>query len=126
MLLNRIYLEVANGGYALGPSFGMLGLPSSLDTNDDNNVVKNSLEFVRDFAWWYRSIVICDWGCCMLSCIDCMDDDFPVYRFDGNLDCDSYLDDEPPDDAWYSESDTFAEWLLIPNYYYAKHHRTKP
>ena len=123
-LLKRIYLEVANGGYALGPSYGILGLPRSLDNNDDQNVVKTTLE-LRDCEWFYGSIVICDWGCCMKSCIDCTDDDFPIYRFDGNYVGDSYLDDDPPDDAWNSESDTLAEWLLIPNFY-TKYNRTEP
>lgn len=111
-LLKRIYLEVANGGRTLGPGYGLLGLPGSYDNDDNRNVVKTSLEMARDYEWWDGSVVICDWGCCMMSCIDCSDDDYPVYRYDGNFVGDSPMDDEPPDHAWYSESDTFAEWLL--------------
>lgn len=114
-LLKRIYLEVANGGCMLGPGYGLLGLPGGYE-NDDWNIVKKSLELARDHEWWDGAIVICDWGCTMMSCIDCSDDDFPVYRYDGNFVNDAEDDDEPPDDGWYSESDTFAEWLLTPNY----------
>ena len=99
----------------LGPGFGVLGLPGGYNNDDNWNIVKTSLEMARDFEWWDGSVVICDWGCTMMSSIDCSDDDFPVYRYDGNFVEDSANDDEPPDDAWYSEADTFADWLMTPN-----------
>jgi len=114
-LLKRIYLEVANGGCMLGPGYGLLGVPGGYDNDDGWNVVKTTREMAHDYEWWDGSVVICDWGCCMISCIDCSDDDYPVYRFDGNFVDEFTDDDDPPDHAWYSESDTFAEWLLSPN-----------
>jgi hypothetical protein len=115
-LLKRIYLEIGNGGCMLGPGYGLLGLPGGYDNDDDWNIVKTSLEMARDYEWWDGSIVVCDWGCTMMSCIDCSDDDFPVYRYDGNFFDEPEDDDEPPEDAWTIEADTFAEWLLTPNY----------
>lgn len=110
-LLRRLYLEIGNGGRVLGPGYGILGLPGGYDNYGDWNVVKTTREMVQDYRWWDGSIVICDWGCTMMSCIDCSDGDFPVFRFDGNFVGDSMHDDEPPDDAWDVESDSFAEWL---------------
>jgi len=99
----------------LGPGFGLFGLPHGYDNEGGWGVVRTTLEMASEIEWWDGSIVICDWGCCQLSCIDCSDEDFPVFRYDGNFVGESYLDDEPPDNAWYVESDTFAEWVLIPN-----------
>ena len=114
-LLKRIYLEVANGGCMLGPGYGLLGIYGGYDNGGDGDAVKLSLEMAQNYEWWDGSFVICDWGCTMMSCVDCSDDDYPVYRYDGNFVGDSIGDDEPPDDAWYAESDTFAEWLMNPN-----------
>lgn len=99
----------------LGPSYGILGLPGGYDNDDGWDIVKISLEMQASYEWWDQSIVICDWGCCELSCIDCGDEDFPVYRFNGNYVEESQNDDEPPDHVWYSESDSFEEWVQIPN-----------
>ena len=114
-LLQRVYLEVGNGGWMLGPGFGMLGLPGGYNNDSDWNVVKTTNEMAWTYPWWDGAIVICDWGCGMISCIDCSDDDFPVYRFDGNFVEDPSDDGNPPDHAWYLEADSLAEWLLIPN-----------
>ena len=47
----------------------------------------------------------------MLSCIDCADDDFPVYQWDGNVFNDAELFSEPSDELWQLEGDTFVEWM---------------
>ena len=114
-LLRRIYLEIGNGGCHLGPGFGILGLPGGYDNDGGWDIVKSSLEMAADLAWWDRSIVICDWGCSMLSCIDCSDNNFTVFRWDGNQ-FDAATDkDEPSDELWSVEADTFEEWLMTPN-----------
>ena len=99
----------------LGPGYGLLGLPGGYDNGGDWDVVKTSLGMARDYEWWGGAVVICDWGCAMMSCIDCSDGEFPVYRYDGSAVDHSESDDEPPGDAWCIEADTFAEWLLTPN-----------
>ena len=64
---------------------------------------------------WDQIIVVCDWGCCMMSCVDCSDDDFNVYRWDGNAFDDATDLENPSDELWTIESDTFNEWVLTPN-----------
>jgi hypothetical protein len=114
-LLKRIYREIGNGGCHLGPGFGLLGLPGGYDNDDGWDIIKTTREVSNGLAWWDRIVVVCDWGCCMLSCVDCSDDEFTVYRWDGNAFDDSTDIDEPSDALWTVETDTFDEWLLTPN-----------
>jgi hypothetical protein len=114
-LLKRIYLEIGNGGCHLGPGFGLLGLPGGYDNDDGWNIIKTSNDVSQGLAWWDRIIVVCDWGCCMMSCVDCSDDDFTVYRWDGNAFDSSRDSDDPSDALWTIEADTFDEWILTPN-----------
>jgi hypothetical protein len=113
--LKRIYLEIGNGGYLLGPGYGLLGLPGGYDNHDGWNIVKTTSEVSHGLEWWDRSIVICDWGCSKMSCIDCSDTDFTVYRWDGNFWDDVTDSEDPSDELWSIESDTFDEWVLTPN-----------
>jgi hypothetical protein len=113
-LLKRIYLEIGNGGAGLGPGFGILGLPGGYDNHDGWDIVKSSREMASYLHWWDRTIVLCDWGCTMISCVDCSDDAFTVYRWDGNqFDMQSDVE-EPSDELWQVEADTLEEWLMIP------------
>jgi len=51
----------------------------------------------------------------MMSCVDCSDEEFTVYRWNGNeFDFDKDEED-PSDELWTIESDTFEEWLMVPN-----------
>jgi hypothetical protein len=114
-LLKRIYLEIGNGGSHLGPGYGILGLPGGYDNHGGWNIVKSSLEMAAAYPWWNRTIVICDRGCCMLSCIDCSDDDFTVYRWNGNeFDKTTDLED-PSDELWGVEADSLEDWLMTTN-----------
>jgi hypothetical protein len=114
-LLKRIYREIGNGGCHLGPGYGLLGLPGGYDNDDGWDIIKTSNEVSKGLDWWHRIIVVCDWGCCRLSCVDCSDDDFTVYRWDGNAFDDSTDSEDPSDELWSIESDTFNEWILTPN-----------
>jgi hypothetical protein len=114
-LLTRIYCEIGNGGRHLGPGFGLLGLPGGYDNGDGWDIVKTSREVSEGLDWWDQIIVICDWGCCTMSCIDCSDDDFTVYRWDGNEFDEATDFEDPSDDLWSVEADTLYEWLLTPN-----------
>lgn len=114
-LLKRIYREIGNGGCHLGPGYGLIGLPGGFDNDDGWDIIKTSSEISEGLEWWDRTIVICDWGCCMLSCVDCSDDDFTVYRWDGNVFDDATDVEDPSDELWTIEGDTFEEWLRIPN-----------
>jgi hypothetical protein len=114
-LLKRVYLEVGNGGRRLGPGYGLLGLPGGYDNHGGWDIVKSSQEMAADLSWWDRMICACDWGCCQLSCVDCGDPDFTVYRWDGNEFDERTDHDEPSDELWQVEADSLAEWLLTPN-----------
>lgn len=114
--LKRIYREIGNGGRHLGPGYGLLGLPGAYDNDDGWNIIKTTRETAKGLEWWDRIVVICDWGCCLLSCVDCSDADFTVYRWDGNFfESPGDLFD-PSDELWTIEADTFDAWLLTPNY----------
>ncbi len=109
-LLKAIYREVGNGGQLLGP--GLLGLPGGYDTKNGQDIVSSSKAMASFLPWWERFVVICDRGCSMCSCIDCTDDDFAVYRWDGNEFHEQTLDDEPNEDIWGIEANTFDEWIV--------------
>jgi hypothetical protein len=51
----------------------------------------------------------------MMSCVDCSDDDFSVYRWDGNFFDEATDGDDPSDDLWSLEAETFDEWVITPN-----------
>jgi hypothetical protein len=114
-LLKRVYRELGNGGRRLGPGYGILGLPGGYDDHGGWDVVKASLEMAADLEWWDRMIVVCDWGCAQLSCVDCGDADYPVYRWDGNQFREPDDREDPSDELWQIEGDTLADWLLTPN-----------
>ncbi|QDU45266.1 SMI1 / KNR4 family protein [Symmachiella dynata] len=109
-LLKTIYREVGNGGQLLGP--GLFGLPGGYDTKNGQNIVSSSRAMASMLAWWEQFVVICDRGCSMCSCIDCTDDDFAVYRWDGNTLDEQTAVDEPNDDIWELEANTFDEWIV--------------
>lgn len=114
-LLKRIYAEVGNGGCHLGPGFGLLGLPGGYDNDDGWNIIRTSREVADGLDWWDQLIVVCDWGCCRMSCVDCSDADFTVYRWDGNEFDDRKDPDDPSDALWTIEADTLEDWLVTPN-----------
>ena len=45
--LKRIYLEIGNGGSALGPEDGILGLPGGWDNDEGLNIVDTSNEWSK-------------------------------------------------------------------------------
>jgi len=114
-LLKRIYREIGNGGCHLGPGYGLIGLPGGYDNDDGWNIVKTTNDVSDGLEWWDRMVVVCDWGCCMISCVDCSDDDFTVFRWDGNAFDDATDNEAPSEELWTVEADTFDEWLLTPN-----------
>lgn len=114
-LLARIYLEIGNGGRHLGPGFGILGLPGGFGSDDGWDIVKTSLEMAASYEWWDSIIVVSDRGCSMMSCVDCSDADFTVYLWDGNQFDEQADCDEPSDELWQVEADSFEEWLRLPN-----------
>lgn len=109
-LLIRIYCEIGNGGCQLGP--GLIGLPGGYDNDEGTDVVRTSIEMAEHLPWWDDILVLCDWGCGMMSCVDCSDDGFGVYRWDGNAWDDTTDFEGPSDELWSLECHTFDEWIM--------------
>lgn len=140
-LLERIWTELGNGGSALFPrllpfdSTRRLGeLVVKERSADGRRLVEVSevteysepdtaLSLYHPSQYWPVGMLpIVDWGCGMYSCVYCMDDDYPVYRFntqhleldeDGQpiVDRDEVEDEDeeidPLDlDCWAIEADT--------------------
>jgi hypothetical protein len=104
-LLRRLYLEVSNGGF--GPGYGILGLRGGHSEPPDGTAMDRYLAW-RDAK---RSLVsspelfpVCDWGCAILSLVDCSDGQAQMWGFDPNP-------VEDLDQAVFAEGMTFTEWL---------------
>jgi hypothetical protein len=90
-LLRRLYLEVGNGGF--GPGYGIFNLPLGEEHK----------------AWPSLSpslFPMCDWGCAILSFVDCADAEATMWGWDPNP--------APHDDldkALFREDVTLCQWL---------------
>ncbi len=71
-LLARIYREIANGGF--GPGYGIIGLTGGYLDNG-RSIVDLYRELkpgsITEWQWPDGLLPICDWGCAILSCVDC-------------------------------------------------------
>jgi SMI1/KNR4 family protein SUKH-1 len=78
-LLRTLYLEIGNGGF--GPGYGLWGLPGGHPTSlpmaaNESNIVDSYLEALEiceeeGLGRMGQLLMICDWGCCNGSGIDC-------------------------------------------------------
>lgn len=84
-LLTRIYLEVGNGGF--GPGYGLLPIYRNRRSNGMIEVYESFINRAkqRHCIWPAGIVPICTWGCGIYSFVDCLDQNFPVVVFDGNL-----------------------------------------
>jgi SMI1 / KNR4 family (SUKH-1) len=90
-LLQRMYAEVANGGW--GPEYGANGLIGGHRADLDEGLVgwyrtmRDAGPDDEDPAWpgWPdRVVAVCHWGCAIWSCVDCSTAEGRVIRFDPN------------------------------------------
>jgi hypothetical protein len=87
-LLQRIYTEVANGGF--GYSYGFLGLSGGMENEDGNDAVLQYLMYRKpdpdDPLWkWPDALLpIGHLGCAMYHCVQCMHMNAPVVWFEPN------------------------------------------
>jgi hypothetical protein len=109
-LLKQIYLQVGNGGF--GPGYGLIGLTNGIP-NDLGKTVPELYELFRssdpnDPTWqWPRGLLpICDWGCAILSCIDCADSNFRMRIFDPNV-----HEGDDWTDSFFEEAAAFEIWI---------------
>lgn len=109
-LLKRIYADIGNGGF--GPGYGLIGLTNGVpgDTGKTGPAMYRLLCSTdpEDPYWkWPDGLLpICNWGCAILSCVDCSDPSFRMRIFDPNV-------HEGHDwaDTFFEESPSFDEWL---------------
>lgn len=101
-LLHRLYTQVGNGGY--GPGYGIIGLEGGavfqfpwgdrclwqfyfdmLRTSEDMSYLIDPSHTDEHTTppWPPCLLPICDWGCWMLSCIDCSQPGYPVIDYLG-------------------------------------------
>jgi hypothetical protein len=78
-LLQRIYLEVGNGGF--GPGYGLVPLftPEQEDEYFFRSIVHTTLH-ERGKYWPETLLFICDWGCFITSSIDVSLPGCPIVR----------------------------------------------
>ena len=119
-LLKRIYREIGNGGNILGPAHGVYGVGNGYSFAGQNAVGK-TLHITRDHPWLKGFLLVAEGGCGLAFLVDCGDAEYPVYCYNGDeiapfMIDEGYDNEEPPEEGWEIESDTFAEWLTQKNY----------
>ena len=78
-LLARLYCEVANGGF--GPGFGLIGLSGGHFPNGQSivQIYREARAYVApDWNWPDGRLPICDWGCAILTCVDCKSENYQI------------------------------------------------
>ncbi len=109
-LMKRLYTEIGNGGF--GPGYGLIGLTNGVP-DDLGKTAPTIYEQFRggypsepEWAWPDRLLPICNWGCAILSCVDCADADFRMRIFDPNAHGEGDWSD-----AFFEESESFDSWI---------------
>ncbi|MCP3854010.1 MAG: SMI1/KNR4 family protein [Actinomycetia bacterium] len=104
-LLRRLYLEVANGGF--GPSHGLLGVGTGHGEAPDETALDRYRELQSlGMAIPESLFPVCDWGCAILSLVDCADPSTQMWGFDPN----------PVDQiehAFFPQEMGFTGWLQL-------------
>ncbi|WP_269858605.1 SMI1/KNR4 family protein [Streptomyces sp. RPT161] len=111
-LLDRLYREVADGGF--GPGYGLFRLSALADDRSSETAGPLTAAYrdrrapnLRDRDWfWPEGVVpVLTWGCGMLACVDCRSPRGTVLLFEPNAVQDDWAD------AWFVDSDSLADWL---------------
>ncbi|MFH9350412.1 SMI1/KNR4 family protein [Kitasatospora sp. NPDC017646] len=99
-LLNRLYRQVANGGF--GPEYTLLPLIGAGRTAVSEY---GPLRSAASEYWPQGVLPILDWGCGMYAALDCLDPAAPVLLFEPNAGPEDWAD------AWFLDSPSLAQWL---------------
>lgn len=111
-LMKHIYSEIANGGF--GPGYGLIGLTNgvpdwagmtALDVYEDFRSADNDY-----LKWPFGLLPICHWGCAIISCVDCADQNFRMRMFNPNV-AHKGSDEDDWSDCFFEESPSFQEWI---------------
>ncbi|MCU0294178.1 MAG: SMI1/KNR4 family protein [Thermoanaerobaculaceae bacterium] len=116
-LLRRVYLRVANGG--VGPAYGLLPLVNDGRPRDENDYVGEPVVELYEvsrledpkypaWSWPERLIPFSEWGCGILSCIDCSTPEGAVWTFDPHM----LGEEERTSDALARTHMSLREWLV--------------
>jgi hypothetical protein len=110
-LLKQIYLDIGNGGF--GPGYGLIGMTGGEPDDTGKTAPEIYLQFQSvhieepEFCWPQSLLPICHWGCAILSCVSCDEQDYPMYIFDPNAHCDI----NSWNDTFFEEAPTFGAWI---------------
>ena len=97
-LLERLYLEVGNGGF--GPGFGLYGISGGFAEDLQGLTLPDLYISETGYDGWPNKLVsICDWGCTMGCAIDCSAPKGEMVFVGG------------PGELFQSEGITFAQWM---------------
>jgi hypothetical protein len=96
-LLERIYVEIGNGGF--GPGFGLYGVAGGYAEDLQGLTLPELYLSEIEYHWPEKLVSICDWGCTMGSAIDCSSPEGEIV----------FLGDSSP--VCMPEGITFTAWL---------------
>jgi hypothetical protein len=104
-LLRKLYLEIANGGF--GPGYGILGLSGGHTVEPDGTSIDRLHRMRTEGSMPRPSLLpVCDWGCAILSLVDCADPQGRMWGFDPNP-------VEAIEDAFFPQELNFTDWLSL-------------
>lgn len=85
-LLRRLYLEVSNGGF--GPGYGLLGLRDGHGGAPDGTALDRMVAAGAGDGGRPGLLPVCDWGCAIVSFVECSGPDARMWGYDPNADDD--------------------------------------
>jgi hypothetical protein len=109
-LLSAIYTEISNGGF--GQSYGFLSLiGGDLNKRQDSvSLYESYRQTDPDDEYWHWPeglLPVCDLGCGMYHCVQCLDDTMPVVWFEPN----PHGEGEPWDSSFIPFAPSLREYL---------------
>ena len=110
-LLRAIYGEISNGGF--GESYGFLGLvggPLNEDGLDSVSLYESYRQADPGDVFWHWPeglLPVCDLGCAMYHCVQCLHEGSPVVWFEPN----PHADGSPWDDSFIPFAPSLREYL---------------
>jgi hypothetical protein len=112
-IVREVYQFVANGGF--GPGYGIVGLPGGARNAEGLHLPGLYQHYLTTdphvplWVWPDRLLPFCDWGCAIVSCVDCNDPLAPVVTFDPEFWSPDGKD--PLSVAMARSHDSLAAWL---------------
>jgi hypothetical protein len=108
-LLKKLCAAIGNGGY--GPGYGLIGVMGGAKDDQGHDAIQLYNLYCQpdpdDPTWkWPEGLLpICNWGCAIYSCIDCMAENAPVIIFDPKM------HDESWSQCFIRHKESLASWI---------------